>query len=86
MFFGLVDPFTPATIMLAVIVGLMLHIPDVSAPSGIILGAVRDLRALHGRIGRHQLTSIFAGALAPILAVNSWAMSTNETRWPYRST
>jgi MFS family permease len=69
VFFGLLDSNSPGKILLAVVVGLFFHTlmyaPQASFFSELFGTSVRYTGASVG----YQLASIFAGALAPIIAV-----------------
>jgi metabolite-proton symporter len=69
VFFGLVDTKSPTNILLAVVVGLVLHsfmyAPQAAFFSELFGTSVRYSGASVG----YQLASVFAGALAPIIAL-----------------
>ena len=83
VFFGLLDTEQPGKILLAVVVGLILHslmyAPQAAFFSELFGTSVRYTGASVG----YQLASIFAGALAPIIAVKLLGdrrRTTNTTR------
>ena len=69
VFFDLIGSKDESRIILAVVVGLVLHAFDVRPAGGVLLRVVWHLGGATGASVGYQSASIFAGALAPIIAI-----------------